>query len=45
MPRVTGISPVLLVADVERAVAYHRDRLACETCGDPPNFASAERDG
>jgi len=45
--RVTGISPVLLVADIDRAVAYYRDRLGftCETYGDPPNFASAERDG
>ena len=47
MPRVKGISPVLLVADVERAVAYYRDRLGftCETYGEPPNFASAARDG
>lgn len=42
----TGISPVLLVSDLERAVAYYRDRLgfACDTFGDPPNFATAERD-
>jgi predicted enzyme related to lactoylglutathione lyase len=47
MARVTGISPVLLVADIERAVAYYRDCLGftCETYGEPPNFASAGRDG
>jgi predicted enzyme related to lactoylglutathione lyase len=43
----TGISPVLLVADIERSVAYYRDRLgfACEVYGEPPNFAAATRDG
>jgi predicted enzyme related to lactoylglutathione lyase len=42
----TGISPVLLVADLERTVEYFRDRLGfdCEVYGDPPNFASARRD-
>ena len=46
MARVTGISPVLLVSDIERSVAYFRDRLGfqCETYGDPPTFASAARD-
>lgn len=46
MPRITGISPVLLVADIDRAIAYYRDRLGftCTTYGDPPNFASAQRD-
>jgi catechol 2,3-dioxygenase-like lactoylglutathione lyase family enzyme len=41
-----GISPVLLVADIERAVAYYRDRLGfrCDVYGDPPDFATAERD-
>jgi uncharacterized glyoxalase superfamily protein PhnB len=45
--RITGISPVLLVAELERAVAYYRDRLGfeCETHGDPPDFATANRDG
>jgi predicted enzyme related to lactoylglutathione lyase len=45
--RLTGISPVLLVADLERAVGYYRDRLgfACATYGDPPTFATADRDG
>jgi predicted enzyme related to lactoylglutathione lyase len=42
----TGISPVLLVADLDRAVAYYRDRLGfrCSVFGDPPDFATAERD-
>jgi catechol 2,3-dioxygenase-like lactoylglutathione lyase family enzyme len=42
----TGISPVLLVADLERSVAYYRDRLGfeCHVYGDPPNFATADRD-
>jgi catechol 2,3-dioxygenase-like lactoylglutathione lyase family enzyme len=41
----TGISPVLLVADLDRAVRYFRDRLgfACEVFGDPPDFATAAR--
>jgi predicted enzyme related to lactoylglutathione lyase len=45
--RLTGISPVLLVADLERSVAYYRDRLGftCGTYGDPPNFATADREG
>jgi predicted enzyme related to lactoylglutathione lyase len=44
--RLTGISPVLLVADIERAVEYYRDRLGftCEVHNDPPDFAVAERD-
>jgi predicted enzyme related to lactoylglutathione lyase len=42
----TGISPVLLVAEIDRAIAYYRDQLGftCEVYGDPPNFASASRD-
>jgi uncharacterized glyoxalase superfamily protein PhnB len=44
--RLTGISPVLLVASIERAVAYYRDRLGfeCRAIGDPPDFATADRD-
>jgi catechol 2,3-dioxygenase-like lactoylglutathione lyase family enzyme len=44
--RVTGISPVLLVADLERSVAYFRDRLGfdCHLFGEPPAFATAGRD-
>jgi catechol 2,3-dioxygenase-like lactoylglutathione lyase family enzyme len=47
MARLTGISPVLLVADLARSVAYYRDRLgfAVSVHGDPPNFATADRDG
>jgi predicted enzyme related to lactoylglutathione lyase len=42
----TRVFPVLLVADLDRAVAFYRDRLGfeCETFGDPPNFATASRD-
>jgi predicted enzyme related to lactoylglutathione lyase len=44
--RLTGISPVLLVADLDRSVAYFRDRLGfeCAVYGEPPNFATASRD-
>jgi predicted enzyme related to lactoylglutathione lyase len=44
--KLTGISPVLLVADIERSVEYYRDRLGfeCETYGDPADFATARRD-
>jgi predicted enzyme related to lactoylglutathione lyase len=43
---ITGISPVLLVGDVDLAVDYYRDRLgfSCETYGDPPDFVVARRD-
>jgi predicted enzyme related to lactoylglutathione lyase len=43
----TGISPVLLVADLERSVAWYTERLGfvCEVHGEPPNFATASRDG
>jgi predicted enzyme related to lactoylglutathione lyase len=42
----TGISPVLLVADVDRAVEYYRNRLGfeCEVYGEPPDFVVAKRD-
>ncbi len=45
MASLTGISPVLLVADIDRAVAYYRDRLGftCELYGEPPDFATADR--
>jgi predicted enzyme related to lactoylglutathione lyase len=47
MATLTGISPVLLVSDIERSVAYYRDMLGfdCEIYGDPPDFAAASRDG
>ncbi len=46
MPTLTGISPVLLIADVGRSVEYYRDRLGfeCEVYGDPPDFVAARRD-
>jgi catechol 2,3-dioxygenase-like lactoylglutathione lyase family enzyme len=42
----TGISPVLLVTDLERSVTYYTDRLrfTCTVHGDPPNVATADRD-
>ena len=46
MATLTGVSPVLLVADIERSVEYYRDRLGfeCEVHGEPPNFMTARRD-
>lgn len=46
MASLTGISPVLLVADIQRAVEYYRDRLGftCEIYGDPSDFIVASRD-
>jgi catechol 2,3-dioxygenase-like lactoylglutathione lyase family enzyme len=42
----TGVSPVLLVADLQRSVDYFSNRLGfeCHLFGDPPNFATAGRD-
>ena len=42
----TGISPVLLVADLQRSVDYFSNQLGfeCQAFGDPPNFATAARD-
>lgn len=47
MATLTGISPVLLVTDLDRSVAYYRDRLGfdCTLYGEPPDFATAGRDG
>jgi predicted enzyme related to lactoylglutathione lyase len=44
--RLTGISPVLLVSDLDRSVAFYRDLLGfeCELFGEPPNFAVVKRD-
>jgi len=44
--RLTGVSPVLLVSDLERSIAFYRDLLGfeCETFGEPANFAVATRD-
>ncbi len=46
MAVLTGISPVLLVADLQRSVDYFSNRLGfeCHVFGDPPNFATAGRD-
>jgi catechol 2,3-dioxygenase-like lactoylglutathione lyase family enzyme len=44
--RLTGISPVLVVADLDRSVKFFRDGLGfeCRVYGEPPNFAVAVRD-
>ena len=44
--RLTGVSPVLLVADLDRSLEFYGERLgfACETFGAPPNFAVVQRD-
>lgn len=46
MARLTSTSAVLLIADIDRSVAYYRDMLGfdCHVYGDPPNFVSASRD-
>ena len=46
MAVLTGVSPVLLVADLRRSVDYFSNRLGfeCHVFGDPPNFATAARD-
>jgi predicted enzyme related to lactoylglutathione lyase len=46
MARLTGVSPVLLVADLDRSVSFFRDRLGfeCQVHGHPPSFATTRRD-
>ena len=48
MPRVTGIAPFFLVADVVRAAEHYRDKLGFTIRGyffeDPPVFAMVGRD-
>ncbi len=46
MAVLTGVSPVLLVAELQRSVNYFSDRLGfeCHVFGSPPNFATAARD-
>jgi len=49
MPRVTGVAPYFLVADVVAAAEHYRDRLGFTIRGyffeDPPVFAMVGRDG
>jgi uncharacterized glyoxalase superfamily protein PhnB len=48
MPRMTGIAPQFLVADVVKAAEHYRDRLGFRIIGyffeDPPVFAMVGRD-
>ena len=46
MATLTGVSPVLLVADLRRAVTFYEGKLGfhCEVFGEPPTFATATRD-
>src|SRR5580765_5814156 len=47
MATLTGMSAVLVVGDLKRAVYYYRERLGfeCQLHGQPANFATADRDG
>lgn len=48
MPRVTGVAPFFLVADVTKAAEFYRDRLGFNIIGyffeEPPVFAMVGRD-
>src|SRR5258708_39436904 len=48
MPRITGVAPFFLVADVVRAAEYYRDKLGFRIVGyffeEPPVFAMVGRD-
>src|SRR5207248_1795369 len=48
MPRITGVAPFFLVADVTRAAEYYRDKLGFSIIGyffeEPPVFAMVGRD-
>jgi uncharacterized glyoxalase superfamily protein PhnB len=48
MPRITGIAPEFIVADVVKAAEHYRDRLGFTIVGyffeDPPVFAMVGRD-
>ncbi len=46
--QITGVAPVLLVADILKATAYYRDQLGFDEInlyGDPANFAIISRNG
>jgi predicted enzyme related to lactoylglutathione lyase len=44
--RLTGVSPVLLVSELDRSVAFYGNLLGfeCEVFGEPPDFAVVKRD-
>jgi uncharacterized glyoxalase superfamily protein PhnB len=48
MPRITGIAPFFLVADVTKAAEFYRDKLGFKIIGyffeEPPVFAMVGRD-
>jgi len=48
MPRVTGVAPFFLVADVTKAAEFYRDKLGFKIIGyffeEPPVFAMVSRD-
>lgn len=48
MPRITGVAPEFLVADVTKAAEHYRDKLGFRIVGyffeDPPVFAMVGRD-
>jgi predicted enzyme related to lactoylglutathione lyase len=46
VPHLTGVSPVLLVRDLETSLAFYGDLLGfeCTRHGEPPDFAVAVRD-
>ena len=46
--RLIGSAPIFLVSDIDRSVAYYRDRVGFTVngiWGEPPSFAILERDG
>jgi predicted enzyme related to lactoylglutathione lyase len=46
VPQLTGVSPVLLVRDLETSLAFYGDLLGfeCTRYGEPPDFAVVVRD-
>ena len=47
MAALTGVAPILLVADIETSAAYFRDKVGfnVELYNEPPTFGIADRDG